>query len=226
MLMAVRVGCGSAVPQTRTRSGDPRFDPALRGHQRSAGAGQTAPSPLKGGVTGQLSQCHDLSPRRRMPRRRQDRGHASHLRRMQSPTDPADRTGTIGVEAFDAAYGAGFQASDDSPHAVECDLARPRGWRRSPSASSRRSAVASATRAPKSTEWPIIRPKRAPVSWERPLTDAEPPDPWGAPGPPRFARSGLCLERVPHVEATRKPERCVRPVPAADAGRRTVHRGG
>ena len=112
MLMAVRVGCGSAVPQTRTRSGDPRFDPALRGHQRSAGAGQTAPSPLKGGVTGQLSQCHDLSPRRRMPRRRQDRGHASHLRRMQSPTDPADRTGTIGVEAFDAAYGAGFQASD------------------------------------------------------------------------------------------------------------------
>ena len=41
---------------------------------------------------------------------------------MQSPTDPADRTGTIGVEAFDAAYGAGFQASDDSPHAVECEL--------------------------------------------------------------------------------------------------------
>ncbi len=31
-----------------------------------------------------------------------------HLKRMQSPTDPADRTGTIGVEAFDAAYGAGF----------------------------------------------------------------------------------------------------------------------
>ena len=41
---------------------------------------------------------------------------------MQSPTEPADRTGTIGVEAFDAAYGAGFQASDDSPHAVECEL--------------------------------------------------------------------------------------------------------
>ena len=40
---------------------------------------------------------------------------------MQSPTDPADRTGTIGVEAFDATYGAGFQASDDSPHAVECE---------------------------------------------------------------------------------------------------------
>ena len=36
---------------------------------------------------------------------------------MQSPTDPADRTGTIGVEAFDATYGAGFQASDDSPTA-------------------------------------------------------------------------------------------------------------
>ena len=41
---------------------------------------------------------------------------------MQSPTDPADRTGTIGVEAFDATYGAGFQAPDDSPHAVECEL--------------------------------------------------------------------------------------------------------
>ena len=35
---------------------------------------------------------------------------------------PADRTGTIGVEAFDATYGAGFQASDDPPHAVECKL--------------------------------------------------------------------------------------------------------
>ena len=38
---------------------------------------------------------------------------------MQSPTDPEDRTGTIGVEAFDATYGAGCQAADDSPHAVE-----------------------------------------------------------------------------------------------------------
>ena len=46
---------------------------------------------------------------------------------MQSPTDPADRTGTIGVEAFDAAYGAGFQASDDSPHAVECELVEDDG---------------------------------------------------------------------------------------------------
>ena len=46
---------------------------------------------------------------------------------MQSPTDPADRTGTIGVEAFDAAYGAGFQASDDSPHAVECKLVEDGG---------------------------------------------------------------------------------------------------
>ena len=57
----------------------------------SAG-GRRAVAPPKGGVTGQLSQCHDLSLRRR------------------SPTDPADRTGTIGV--FDAAYGAGFQASE------------------------------------------------------------------------------------------------------------------
>ena len=55
-------------------------------------------------------------------------GHTSHLmKRMQSPTDPADRTGTIGVEAFDAAYGAGFQASDDSPHAVECELVEDGG---------------------------------------------------------------------------------------------------
>ena len=46
---------------------------------------------------------------------------------MQSPTDPADRTGTIGVEAFDAAYGAGFQAPDDSPHAVECELVEDGG---------------------------------------------------------------------------------------------------
>ena len=50
-----------------------------------------------------------------------------NLRRMQSPTDPADRTGTIGVEAFDATYGAGFQASDDSPHAVECELVEDGG---------------------------------------------------------------------------------------------------
>ena len=49
------------------------------------------------------------------------------LRRMQSPTDPADSTGTIGVEAFDATYGAGFQASDDSPHAVECELVEDGG---------------------------------------------------------------------------------------------------
>ena len=46
---------------------------------------------------------------------------------MQSPTDPAGRTGTIGVEAFDAAYGAGFQMSDDSPHAVECELVEDDG---------------------------------------------------------------------------------------------------
>ena len=50
---------------------------------------------------------------------------------MQNSTDPADRTGTIGVEAFDATYGAGFQASDDSPHAIECELVEDDGhsWR-------------------------------------------------------------------------------------------------
>ena len=41
---------------------------------------------------------------------------------QSSTTNPADRTGAIGVEAFDATYGAGFQASDDSSHAVECEL--------------------------------------------------------------------------------------------------------
>ena len=46
---------------------------------------------------------------------------------MQSPTDPADRTGTIGVEVFDATYGTGFQASDDSPYAVECELVEDGG---------------------------------------------------------------------------------------------------
>ena len=46
---------------------------------------------------------------------------------MQSPIGPADRTGTIGVEAFDAAYGAGFQAAEDSPHAVECELVEDGG---------------------------------------------------------------------------------------------------
>ena len=46
--------------------------------------------------------------------------------RAGSPND-ADRTGTIGVEAFDAAYGAGFQAADDSPHAVECELVEDGG---------------------------------------------------------------------------------------------------
>ena len=46
---------------------------------------------------------------------------------MQSPTDPADRTGTIGAEAFAATCGAGFQASDDSLHAVECELVEDGG---------------------------------------------------------------------------------------------------
>ena len=41
--------------------------------------------------------------------------------------DPADRTGTIGGEAFDATCGAGFQGADDSPHAVECELVEDGG---------------------------------------------------------------------------------------------------
>ena len=46
---------------------------------------------------------------------------------MQSPTDTADRTGTIGAEAFHATHGAGCQASDDSLHAVECELVEDGG---------------------------------------------------------------------------------------------------
>ena len=46
---------------------------------------------------------------------------------MQSSTQPADRTGTIGVEAFDVAYGAGFQAGDDSPLALDCELVEDAG---------------------------------------------------------------------------------------------------
>ena len=41
--------------------------------------------------------------------------------------EAAHRNGKLGVEAFDAAYGAGFQAEDDSPHAVECRLVEDDG---------------------------------------------------------------------------------------------------
>ena len=41
---------------------------------------------------------------------------------------PADGSGTMGVEAFDAAYGAGFQVDDyDSPHALDCELVEDGG---------------------------------------------------------------------------------------------------
>ena len=62
-----------------------------------------------------------------MPARHRDHGHTLHLSGCRAPPDPADRTATIGVEAFDATYGAGFQASDDSPHAVECELVEDGG---------------------------------------------------------------------------------------------------
>ena len=77
----------------------------LRAARRRPRGRATRP-PSTGAGTSQLSQCHDLSPRRRMPAGCRDRGHGSHLRRMQSLTDPADRTDTLGVEAFDATYGA------------------------------------------------------------------------------------------------------------------------
>ena len=37
------------------------------------------------------------------------------------------RTGMIGVDAFDAAYEAGFEAEDDSPHALSCELIEDAG---------------------------------------------------------------------------------------------------
>lgn len=46
---------------------------------------------------------------------------------MQNPSAPADQIGTVGVDAFDAAYGAGFRAEDESPHAVECELVEDGG---------------------------------------------------------------------------------------------------
>ena len=48
------------------------------------------------------------------------------LRQVRGSNNP-DRIGTLGVEAFDAAYGAGFQAEDDSPHALECELVEDGG---------------------------------------------------------------------------------------------------
>lgn len=44
-----------------------------------------------------------------------------------TPSDSPCRIGALGVEAFHAAYGAGFQAGDDSPHALECDLVEDGG---------------------------------------------------------------------------------------------------
>ena len=63
-------------------------------------------------------------PRRRAEPRAGKGGVTSHLKRMQSPLARQTGPATIGVEAFDA---AGFQASDDSPHAVECELVEDGG---------------------------------------------------------------------------------------------------
>ena len=41
-----------------------------------------------------------------------------HAQDANSP----DRIGMICVDAFDAAYRAGFEAEDESPHAVECEF--------------------------------------------------------------------------------------------------------
>ena len=38
-----------------------------------------------------------------------------------------ERMGTIGVESLDAAYRAGFQAEDESPHALDCELVEDGG---------------------------------------------------------------------------------------------------
>ena len=134
--------------------------------------------------------------------------------------------------------------ADDIDRARRADLVAAAHGRRSPATSALpagRSAAASFDPAPRPPPRPASlgagRGRRAPgrgVAWSSaPAATAGGVVGRGAtggvaaaPGPPRFARSGLCLERVPHVKATRKPERCVRPVPAADAGRRTVQRLG
>ena len=41
--------------------------------------------------------------------------------------DSTDATGTIGVEAFDVPYGAGFEVDDASPHALDCELVEDGG---------------------------------------------------------------------------------------------------
>ena len=52
-----------------------------------------------GAAVGGGSGSGEDGGRRAKVAKMKDRGHTSHLRRMQSPTDPADRTGTIGVVA-------------------------------------------------------------------------------------------------------------------------------
>ena len=46
---------------------------------------------------------------------------------MRDANDPARAAGTIGVEAFDAPYGAGFEVDDASPHALDCELVEDGG---------------------------------------------------------------------------------------------------
>lgn len=41
--------------------------------------------------------------------------------------DGPDRIGTLGVEPFDAGYGAGFEAGEDSPQSIECELVEDDG---------------------------------------------------------------------------------------------------
>ena len=107
-----------------TSAGDLRRSPAAAEPRWPAGrasAGRRGPrAPRRPSSRGRGRGAGSL--RRCMPAGVETAGHTSHLRWMQSPTDPADRTGTIGVDAFDATYRAGFQASDDSPHALDCEL--------------------------------------------------------------------------------------------------------
>ena len=46
---------------------------------------------------------------------------------MQTPNDATGAAGTIGVEAFDAPYGAGFEVDDGVPHALDCELVEDGG---------------------------------------------------------------------------------------------------
>ena len=151
------------------------------------------------------------------------------LRRMQSPSDPADRTGTFGVEGFDATYGAGFQASDDSPHAVECEVVEDGGAfgaRRPPDADRpRRVAFVDGTMR---TEARLTRTGTAIFTAGRPVPLPDPPRRLvmrAVRGRRHRGRSGASAAPAPDGRGTVEPLRDGTPSMAATCGSATPGRG-